>query len=301
MFKGSEPQEKLEIEREVSAEEPEAAPEQPQTPWERIKAALRQTRETPQMRKIPARREMGKDRTKSLVLLAGAAIGVVLMFLGVFSSPQKPQTAQSRRTTPDLGRRTTPGQPAPGTQTGSVTPVMDATGASGNEAEAGGDQLTAADIGRTGRPAQPGSVAPTTPKSPRALSTIDFSDPALQRQYAMHGYVPAPLPQAPAPPAPAPTAESSELKRASLVFVRAEERGPSHVAQAQPALEQQSSVVDALPAGTRLVARLQAPASSALSAPVVAVIEYNYERDGEIVLPAGARAVGKLQQANSSG
>ena len=98
MFKGSEPQEKLEIEREVSAEEPEAAPEQPQTPWERIKAALRQTRETPQMRNIPARREMGKDRTKSLVLLAGAAIGVVLMFLGVFSSPQKPQTAQSRRT-----------------------------------------------------------------------------------------------------------------------------------------------------------------------------------------------------------
>ena len=178
---------------------------------------------------------------------------------------------------------------------------MDATGASGNEAEAGGDQLTAADIGRTGRPAQPGSIAPTTPKNPRALSTIDFSDPALQRQYAMHGYVPAPPPPAPAPPAPAPTAESNELKRASLVFVRAEERGPSHAAQAQPAVEQQSSVVDALPAGTRLVARLQAPASSAVSAPVVAVIEYNYERDGEIVLPAGVHAVGKLQQANSSG
>src|SRR5205823_7030281 len=139
-----------------------------------------------------------------------------------FSSPQKPQNAQSRRTTADLGRRTPPGQPALGAQTGSVTPVMDASGASGNEAEAGGDQLTAADIGRTGRPAQPGSITTTTPKSPRALRTIDFSDPALQRQYAMHGYVPAPSPPAPAPPASAPPAERNELKRASLVFVRAE-------------------------------------------------------------------------------
>jgi hypothetical protein len=33
----------------------------------------------------------------------------------------------------------------------------------------------------------------------------------------------------------------------------------------------------------------------------VAVIEYNYERDGEIVVPAGARAIGKLQQANQAG
>jgi hypothetical protein len=34
---------------------------------------------------------------------------------------------------------------------------------------------------------------------------------------------------------------------------------------------------------------------------VVAVIEYNYERDGGIVVPAGAKAFGELQQANGSG
>src|SRR5207249_2942232 len=107
MSTGSEPEEHLEVERRVSAEEPEATPEEPQTPWQQIKAALRQSRETPQIRKSPARREMGKDRTKSLVLVAGAAVGMVLMFLGVFSSPQKPQNAQARRATPDLGRRTT--------------------------------------------------------------------------------------------------------------------------------------------------------------------------------------------------
>jgi hypothetical protein len=57
----------------------------------------------------------------------------------------------------------------------------------------------------------------------------------------------------------------------------------------------------ALAAGTRLVARLQTPVSSAVSTPVVAVIEYNYERDGQIVLPAGAKVFGRLTQVNASG
>ena len=56
-----------------------------------------------------------------------------------------------------------------------------------------------------------------------------------------------------------------------------------------------------LPAGTRLIARLESPASTAVAAPVVAAIEYNYEQDGEIVVPAGSKALGKIEQANSSG
>jgi hypothetical protein len=57
----------------------------------------------------------------------------------------------------------------------------------------------------------------------------------------------------------------------------------------------------ALPAGTRLVARLQSAVSSAVKAPVVAAIEYNYERDGQIVVPAGTKVLGSLQQADRSG
>ena len=56
-----------------------------------------------------------------------------------------------------------------------------------------------------------------------------------------------------------------------------------------------------LPAGTRLVARLQSVVSSAIKTPVLAVIEYNYERDGQIVVAAGAKAIGSLQQADRSG
>ena len=41
--------------------------------------------------------------------------------------------------------------------------------------------------------------------------------------------------------------------------------------------------------------------SSAVKTPVVAAIEYNYERDGEIVIPAGSKAFGELSQANEQG
>jgi hypothetical protein len=38
-----------------------------------------------------------------------------------------------------------------------------------------------------------------------------------------------------------------------------------------------------------------------VSTPVVAVIEYNYEQNGEIVVPAGAKAFGHLEAADRSG
>jgi hypothetical protein len=56
-----------------------------------------------------------------------------------------------------------------------------------------------------------------------------------------------------------------------------------------------------LATGTRLRARLESAASTAVRTPVLAVIEYNYERDGEIIIPAGAKAVGHIRDANRSG
>ncbi|MGB8479354.1 MAG: TrbI/VirB10 family protein [Acidobacteriaceae bacterium] len=35
--------------------------------------------------------------------------------------------------------------------------------------------------------------------------------------------------------------------------------------------------------------------------PVVAAIQYNYMRDGKILIPSGSRAIGKMDQANASG
>ena len=56
-----------------------------------------------------------------------------------------------------------------------------------------------------------------------------------------------------------------------------------------------------LPPGTRLRARLESALSTATDAPVVAVIEYNYERSGEILIPAGSKALGRIASADRSG
>jgi hypothetical protein len=67
------------------------------------------------------------------------------------------------------------------------------------------------------------------------------------------------------------------------------------------AVLEQSDFVTLLPPGTRLVARLESAVSTGVKEPVVAVIEYNFEREGEIVVPAGAKAIGQLRQADRSG
>jgi hypothetical protein len=56
-----------------------------------------------------------------------------------------------------------------------------------------------------------------------------------------------------------------------------------------------------LPPGTRLIARLEAAATTAVKMPVVASIEYNYEHDGLIVVPAGTKVLGDVQQASPQG
>jgi hypothetical protein len=66
------------------------------------------------------------------------------------------------------------------------------------------------------------------------------------------------------------------------------------------AVLEESDFVTLLPPGTRLVARLESAVSTRVKEPVVAVIEYNFERGGEIVVPAGAKAIGQLRQADRS-
>ena len=107
--------------------------------------------------------------------------------------------------------------------------------------------------------------------------------------------IPSP-PPVPASGPPSATNQGSDLKKPSLVFVRSVEARPAITPRGS---EEEETL--ALPAGTRLVARLQAPVSSAIATPVVAVVEYNYERNDQIVLPAGAKVFGRLAQVNPSG
>lgn len=90
-----------------------------------------------------------------------------------------------------------------------------------------------------------------------------------------------------------------QMDKPSLVFVRNNASSSVQTGGAEIAGAVELSI--GLPPGTRLRARLESAVSTAVRTPVVAVIEYNYEQNGAIVVPAGARAFGHLEAADRSG
>lgn len=96
-------------------------------------------------------------------------------------------------------------------------------------------------------------------------------------------------------------AEREAMEKSSLIYVR-NVSASSASAQARELFNNQASELGlGLATGTRLRARLESAASTAVRTPVLAVIEYNYERDGEIIVPAGAKVVGHIRNGDRSG
>jgi len=95
-------------------------------------------------------------------------------------------------------------------------------------------------------------------------------------------------------------AEREAMEKSSLIYVR-NVSASSASAQAREINDPASELGLGLATGTRLRARLESAASTAVRTPVLAVIEYNYERDGEIIVPAGAKAVGHIRNGDRSG
>lgn len=220
-----------------------------------------------------------KDRSKTLLVLG---LSVVLMLFAFVASA-------TRRTTPSLGRPEAPANAA-GANRGSVTPLQNAD--TSNQ-ETSGDQLSAEDVRNTAKMRLRSAPQQT-------LASVPPMDPALEAyRQTTQGYPPQP-PAQPAVPVSAPAKNQSDsLKKASLVFVRnTVSNSPvsaSMTTSTEPALlEPRSSSL--LPNGSRLVARMQAAASTAVRVPVVAAIEYNYERDGEIVVPPAQRHSGNCSR-----
>jgi hypothetical protein len=284
---------------EDDSREKAAATEEPVFPgaFQTLRTLLEKTHRNQQG--APSRRELSRDKSKSFLLLAGATIALLLIFLGVFSSPKTraPLPGETARGAPSLGRKTVPGQEQ-NDAAKTVTPMLNADVREGDNGS--GSQVTPQDVGGTSprynqfrQAAGNGTASLAKPSAGKpmnseafALKNVDFSDPTVG---------PASIPSPPRVPA---GESDSELKKPSIVFVRAAQ-GATPAFERSP--HEDETLVAILPAGTRLVARLEAPVSSAVPAPVIAVIEYNYERNGEIVLPAGSRVFGKLSRVSPSG
>jgi type IV secretory pathway VirB10-like protein len=84
------------------------------------------------------------------------------------------------------------------------------------------------------------------------------------------------------------------------VFVKRDEQATNHPAPSATAPNDDAPQLNLTP-GTRIQARLETQVSSAVTAPVVAVVEYTYSLGDHVVIPAGARVYGQLQQADRSG
>jgi hypothetical protein len=95
-------------------------------------------------------------------------------------------------------------------------------------------------------------------------------------------------------------AEREAMEKSSLIYVR-NVSANSGSAQAREINSPAPELGLGLVTGTRFRARLESAASTAVRTPVLAVIEYNYERDGEIIVPAGAKAAGHIRNGDRSG
>ena len=231
--------------------------------------------------------------SKSKLLLLGGGLAVAVLFF-VFTavvgkSPRKTVAKQAVQSQQAKQQTATPPK-------GSVTPLMDTPHAPAPDNSGG--QLGPSDIRRTrsiGNPPAELKPAAAKPSSGGSLGAIPSFAQTQQKWED-------PAPYGATPPAETAPSQSQQntLKEPSLIFVRSQ-------TQSQTGMPIKASTEDdgaprlELTPGTRIQAKLETQISSAVLAPVVAVVEYTYAIGDKVIIPAGARVYGALQQADRSG
>lgn len=242
--------------------------------------------------KLRARQQFHQNR---FVIIAAGALVVALLIFVATSIPHK--GAQK----PKVGTAAIKEQPtqiANADADRSLFPITDSGRPSAKEAHEG--FLNEKDLERSViHKTHAGSVQPGPSNTPGSLGSIPPFGPDQP------GWQAPPYQAGTAPIGIDGTdhgkAEREEMEKSSLIYVR----NVSANAVDPQARERigfgTSEIGLGLFTGTKLRARLESAASTAVRAPVLAVVEYTYEREGQIVVPAGARAVGHIQEADRSG
>ena len=238
----------------------------------------------------------GLSKGKLLLLGGGLAVAVLFFIITAIAghTPKKqiavkPQSQQQGQTEKKPAK-------------GSVTPVMDTvrTAAPDNS----GGQLGPSDIRRTraltgqtvtkSNSDSTNQPAAAKPRAGRTLASVPTFEETQQKWED-----PAPYGEA----SNQPTSQGQQqnaLKDPSLVFVRSVTQNSSETLSKTSASDDVTPQLDLTP-GTRIEAKLETQISSAVLTPVVAVVEYTYAIGDRIVIPAGSRVYGSLQQADRSG
>ena len=236
-----------------------------------------------------ARQQIQQNR---FVIIGAGAIVIALLIFVATSMPHRgaPQKVKSHDATAseDLALES-------GTASNdkSLFPITDSGRPTTKEAHEG--FLNERDLQRTGtKPAAGRTVA----SGAGTLGSIPpFGD---QQPWQAPPYQPGPGTGAGAETPDLGKAEREAVEKSSLIYVRSASAS-SASAQVREINDPAPELGLGLATGTRLRARLESAASTAVRTPVLAVIEYNYERDGEIIVPAGAKAVGHIRNGDRSG
>ena len=222
-----------------------------------------------------------------LVLLGGGLAVAVLFFVFTAVVGRSPKPASVKQSSPQAKQEVT--KPPKG----SVTPLMDTVRTPAPDNSSG--QLGPGDIRRT---RSQNDQARLKPETPRAASVASLGSVPSFADTQQKWEDPAPYGGSPAPEAS--QAQQNGLKETSIIFVRSlTQNQASSAPKVNP--EDDGAVRLELTPGTRIQAKLETQISSAVETPVVAVVEYTYAIGDKIIVPAGARVYGQLQQADRSG
>jgi hypothetical protein len=289
-------------------------------PIDRWISSFKQGMENKKAQREKSRQKATQDRMKPVFLGLLAVVVTAVILLGMFSTPMSKrkglQTAD--RKTPNLGRPQVNDSvlPQPENLDHSVTPLLGADVHSQPDPNRG--QISEGDLQKYGAKSPPRAAITQPPRSPtpnsptanssHALGQIEFSDTTDGRRESLAEVESriAKLQSQPTagPTQPTPQQITEALSKPSLVFVHnpnSEQSARAPRTESRELDGQESFAALELPTGMRLMVRLQSAITTAVVTPVVAMVEYNYEKNGEIVVPAGSRVFGKLEQANRSG
>ena len=244
--------------------------------------------------KLRARQQIQQNR---FVIIGAGALVVALLIFVATSMPGKRSVPKSKNGTATTAQDPTSESSAtPGDK--SLFPITDSGRPATKDRHEG--FLNERDLQRTatGRP-NPGTPRVGQGNADGTLASIPpFGE---QQNWQAPLYQPQTSANNAADVAEPGKTEREALEKSSLVYVRSISalRGGSR--NGEVSSNSGPDIGLGLATGTRLRARLESAASTAVRTPVLAVIEYTYERDGEIVIPAGARVAGHLQDADRSG
>lgn len=240
----------------------------------------------------------GMEKIKVILLGSGLLVAVLFfVFTAIIGRlPSKAKTAEPPSS--QQAREQKNDQPK-----GSVTPLMEtvrkpnpdnADGQLGpgdikRTRTADGSQNTGSTIGIGQRPTK------SPPGASGSLASVPSFSDTQQKWEEPRPY------GGPAEASPAQTQQQQNaLKEPSLVFVKSQTQNQAAGLVKDARSGEDAPALEMTP-GTRIQAKLETQISSAVSAPVVAVVEYTYAIGDQVVIPAGARMYGQLQQADRSG